>query len=457
MKILLTVHQFFPEFYAGTEVLTFEVAKELLRRGHQVTVFAGYPRDTALSDADAFDEYVIEGISVHRYHHAYERKEGQSSVVEQQYDNPAAIEYFSELMADVKPDLVHFFHLSRLSTGLIDVVKAHGIAGFITLTDFWMICPTSQLLLNSGRCCDGPLPYAGNCAKHMAQRNQFKDIADLVDRVPDRIFDLAVLLAQPLGWIPSPLIGDIRALAKRKAVNVERLNALNRIISPTTLMTKTMIENGVSEDRIVQRSYGISVSGFEASKARKRADRDLVVGFIGSLSPHKGCHVLIEAFSGLPEAASAQLKIYGNGDEFPDYMAALRASAQGQTAIAFCGVFPNAQIAQVLADIDVLVVPSVWFENAPLVVYSAIAAKCPVIASDYPGLSEVIHHGENGLLFESGNSQALQSHIEQLIHSPDLLDQLSANCRPPKSVRNHVDELLQIYAAEISVDSVITG
>jgi glycosyltransferase involved in cell wall biosynthesis len=50
--------------------------------------------------------------------------------------------------------------------------------------------------------------------------------------------------------------------------------------------------------------------------------------------------------------------------------------------------------------LDVLVVPSIWYENTPLVIYSAQAAGCPVIASNLGGIAEVKHHEDNGLLFK---------------------------------------------------------
>ena len=79
-------------------------------------------------------------------------------------------------------------------------------------------------------------------------------------------------------------------------------------------------------------------------------------------------------------------------------------------------------------------------------VYSALAAKRPVIASHFPGLAEAVTDGENGLLFEPGNVQALVQGFAKLLAEPNLIAQLSQNCRPPKSSVQYVDELLAIYA-----------
>ena len=159
MKILLTVHQFFPEYFSGTEVLTFSVAKELKKRGHDVSVFTGFPARTHMPEDERFDEYDIDGIHVYRFHHAYIPMGGQSAVTEVEYDSHLTARYFTRMLRDLKPDIVHFFHLSRLGVGLIDATIDAQIPAYYTPTDFWSVCPTSQLLLRDGSVCPGPSKF----------------------------------------------------------------------------------------------------------------------------------------------------------------------------------------------------------------------------------------------------------------------------------------------------------
>jgi len=93
-----------------------------------------------------------------------------------------------------------------------------------------------------------------------------------------------------------------------------------------------------------------------------------------------------------------------------------------------------------------LVVPSLWYENTPLVLYSAQAAGCPVLATNLGGLSEVIEHGVNGLLFPSGDASALAQAIARIANDRNLLEQMRIHSRPPKSDTQYVDELLAMYA-----------
>jgi glycosyltransferase involved in cell wall biosynthesis len=441
MRILLTVHQFFPQFAAGTEVLTYSVARELVRRGHLVHILAGYPGDASLADESRFDEYDYEGIHVYRFHHAYTPMGRQVSMIEIGGDNHVAAAYFDRILKDFQPDLVHSFHLNRLGTGLIERAFTAGVPRFMTLTDFWMLCPMSQLFLTDGSFCSGPNTHGGNCLKHFAENTQKGLVGKIVTLIPTIGADLLVRLTKA-GVLPDyPQRSEVLAIGARMSVNVGRLNKLNRVIVPNRFMKDFLVRHGVMPDLITEASFGVDVVAGERSEFRSSHQGALRVAFIGTLGHYKGCHILIEAFRMLP-VGSATLKIYGRPEDFPDYSEQLHMLASQHPDISFCGTFPNSSIAQVLADVDVLVVPSLWYENTPLVLYSAQAAACPVIASDVPGLAAVIEHDDNGLLFESGSSPKLAQQLTRLMNEEGLLRRLSANARTPKSTEKYVEELL---------------
>ena len=446
MKILLTVHQFFPDYFAGTEVLTLSVAKNFLQRGHEVSVYTGYPAKEILSDDARFDKYEIEGVRVYRFHHGLAPMGGQRVLSEMEYDNRLSAGYFLKLLDETAPDVVHFFHFSRLSAALIDVARHKQIPAYYTPTDFWAVCPTYQLLLDDGRVCSGPSCYAGNCIKHVAARTRLKNHTGLIRYIPTPAIDWVAGIAQssiPGRW---PFRKEIAALSRRKSSNIARVNALNAIVSPTRLMTRTLIRHGVDASLIHQSAYGIDMNGFDAAiPCEYNGKRPLILAYIGTLAQHKGCHVLIDAFRRL-NTEGMRLKIYGNLNDFPDYVHRLQRMSEGYDGIEFMGTFPNTDIAQVLSRVDALVVPSVWYENTPLVIYSALAARRPVIASDFPGMSEVVENGVNGLTFTPGNVDALAQCLKRLHDEAGFLTRLSAHCAPPKSIESYVNELLALYA-----------
>ena len=140
-----------------------------------------------------------------------------------------------------------------------------------------------------------------------------------------------------------------------------------------------------------------------------------------------------------------KVKIYGELEQFPQYTRTLRSVAGNDERIEFCGTFPNALIGDIFYDFDVLVVPSLWYENSPLALSFAQAAKVPIVATDSEGMNELIANGENGFLFKKGDVRELSNIIRKLCNDRSVVKYLSDHARRPESISSYVDELERIY------------
>lgn len=447
MKLLLVVHQFPPEYSAGTEVLTLETAHELMSLGHDVTVLTARlserpPSDTStLQDSD-FRESFWEGVPVVEYHHDRARVFGTVMVGE--YDNQALGARFHGLLRKLNPSLVHFFHLQRASSSIVDACHQLSIPMVMTVTDFWVICPTNQLMLPDGRFCAGPDASAGNCVKHLAHLSQPKLGGPLVGKLPVFLFRFLISLAGR-GWAKHIGIArEIRALSQRKKTLISRVSLLDRILVPTKFMRSTLEHNGYPMERVAFQSFGIRVSGGNAPR-RPFPTRPLRVGFIGTLYWHKGAHLLVEAFRRIEKSLQVSLAIFGDLQQFPKYSAHLQHLSEGQDNIEFLGTFNRNCIESVLAAIDVLVVPSLWQENSPLVLLHAQAAGCPIIGSRVPGITEVIENGRNGLLFAPGDVAGLATALSRLAIDRVFLERLALNAVCVKGIEAYALELQAVY------------
>jgi glycosyltransferase involved in cell wall biosynthesis len=169
------------------------------------------------------------------------------------------------------------------------------------------------------------------------------------------------------------------------------------------------------------------------------------VGFIGTIAPHKGCDLLIRAFKKLPPSMDASLTIHGNLQRFKPIVKRLRRLAGDDERIIFAGPFRREEVGRVLSEMDVLVVPSRWYENAPLVICEAFAAGVPVVATNLGTMPELVKHGENGLLFELDNAENLARQLRRLGEEPHLLEKLRSGIGPVKTVEENVDELEVLY------------
>lgn len=450
MKIVLTTHVFLPDHSAGTEILTFNTAKELQRLGHHVEICTGLPKQFGLPDSQRFDTYEYEGINVHRFLHDKAPMGEQSNVAEAEYNNIFFARWFRSYLKQFKPDIVHCFHLGLLSASCIDVCHELNIPIVMTPTDFWLICPNNQLRLYDNSLCTGPDKNSVNCIKHGVYNNQPKYIGRMFSKLPDWIVSAMVFALNKNIFSKIWFTPMVRALHQRADFLKQRMNMLDRVVVPTNLMEKILVSNGLLQEKVVFCRYGIDPTKFAPKKRLQNDDRILRIGFIGGISEHKGAHILINAIKLLPSNIPLKVKIYGRQTDFPKYFDKLLCLANNDPRIHFCGTFQNSLINSILSEIDVLVVPSIWYENTPLVIYSAQAVNCPVIASNLGGISEVIHHKKNGLLFKAGDIADLAHTLDQLIQDRGLLEGLSQNSIQPKPISQYAEELIDIYDKTMS-------
>jgi glycosyltransferase involved in cell wall biosynthesis len=444
MKILLVVHLFLPDYYSGTEILTLDTAKELQALGHDVHVFTGFPGEAEMLEAQRFDRYEFDGIPVTRFKHSHRPMGDQDNVVEQEYDNRLVAKRFGALLDEFTPEVVHFFHLMRVSASLVDVCARREIPTVLTPTDFWFLCPMGQMKLPNGRMCAGPDDVGANCIKHLATVKMPAWIGGALSLIPDSTFRGATRLALRTPFKESKAGQMMLAMSRRKGFLLAQINRIDRVMLPTGFMRQTLLTHGLEEGRSRFCAYGIRWPVLpESPDNTSAANGPLRLGVIG-VGEHKGPQILIAAvreLAGLPIVA----KIYGKASDAPENMRKLVALAGGDGRIEFCGSFPNHEIGEVLSGLDVLVVPSLWFENAPLVIYSAQAAGVPVIASDVAGIVDMVTDDDNGYLFPPGDVSRLAAIIRMLSGDRGKLKALGERARMPKTIAMYVKELLDVY------------
>jgi glycosyltransferase involved in cell wall biosynthesis len=157
-------------------------------------------------------------------------------------------------------------------------------------------------------------------------------------------------------------------------------------------------------------------------------------------------HVLLGAVQRLNRRGTpVALDVHGDETRFPSYVAALRRAAGGTPLIRFRGPYENAGVGRVLEAVDVLAVPSLWYEVHPLVVLEAFAARVPVVASDHPNLAFQVQHEVNGLRFRPGDADDLARQLGRLRDEPGLLGRLSRGTGPVRSVEGEMEEVLDAY------------
>jgi len=222
---------------------------------------------------------------------------------------------------------------------------------------------------------------------------------------------------------------------------MKAVHSIDTFLAPTAFVRDIFVRKGVPEDKICQMELGVHL--FEGGLFERKKGGPLRISYIGNLAWQKGVHILIQAFSRLDQDR-AVLNIYGGEDTFPRYAQELHRLARSPS-LRFMGSLPRERLWLALAETDVLVIPSLWYETFSLVASEAFAAGVPVIASRLGALVERIHHGQDGFLFRPGDPDDLVRYLQLLMNEPTALEGLRRNVRPPKPITRLAGEMEELY------------
>lgn len=407
MRILHVVHQYLPHFVGGTELYTRMLAQALPERGHETAVFTAAP--------DGEEGPVIEdGVRVYR---AVTGERSATAVFTSTFREADILAAFERTLAAEQPDLVHVQHLMGLPVGLVERVWRRAIPFVVTLHDYWHVCANAQLLTNyDNTICAGPRAWI-NCGRCGLARAGH---------------DL---------WPLAPALAPVMAARARRLRGV--LDAATAVISPSQFTRDMHVQLGISAERITVIPHGIDVPAELPPHVEQPEFR---IGYVGGIAWQKGVEVLVSAVNQFGPDTAVGLTVYGDLEAFPDYTAVLRQTAT-HPGIRFAGRIPHAALWAALAELDVLVVPTLWYETSSLIVQEAHAAGVPVVASDIGVMGERVRDGVDGRVFPPGDVQALHAILCELAADPAQLARLRSGIHPVRTLDAHVDDIVALYTA----------
>jgi glycosyltransferase involved in cell wall biosynthesis len=411
MRILHIVHQYLPDHAGGTEYYVRSLALAQRAAGHEPTIFC--PRSAT---GQRLERDASEGIQIYR---VVSGRFTPANRFRATFGCRFLTDSLAGVVRQIEPELVHVHHLMGLPANILRVIDG-SVPVVATLHDYWWVCANAQLLTNySGQVCDGPRGWF-NCAR-----------CGLAKAGAGTIMPVSPL-ATPLFYLRSRILHQV----------MPRVAAW---IAPTSFVATWHVSHGFPPDRMHVAEHGIDLptpQDVPQISTGRESETSVHFAYVGGLSPQKGVHVLIEAFNGLP--SSARLSIAGDEQAFPEYCAALRQQAK-HPGILFVGLLDRPGVWRALASADALVVPSLWYETASLVIQEAFAAGTPVIAADHGALAERVRHEVDGLLVPPGDTLALRSAMRRLMDDSSLLPRLQAGIQPVRGIKDHVQQLESIY------------
>lgn len=387
MKILQVSAHYPPDFVSGGALIPQRFARGLRERGHETFVFAGKLDAESLQVSDSDDA----GVPV--------RWIGNGDFLgwddPRNIDNPGVVAAFCEYLDEVEPDIVHFHSIQTLGAGLLDEVKNRGIRTVVTMHDYWWACARQFFVPPNGEPCS-PVVSAGGCECEKGR--------------------------------PS--------LEKRNAWLADRLESADLILFPSASAREVLIANGVPAHKTRVNENGIDGHDNHGGPEREPFARPVRFMYAGGDAAMKGYRVLREAVAGADMPAGTTLDMYNTPDEgFPEWAAAKPR-------------YERDELAEILADHDVLILPSIARESHSILTREALDAGMAVIATDSIGPEEAITPGRNGLVVRSGDADDLRRAIER-VADPAVASAMvgKGSATPRVSTSQQVEEVEELYRA----------
>ncbi|UCG77256.1 MAG: glycosyltransferase family 4 protein [Nitrospirota bacterium] len=431
MRVLQVVHAFPPFSNGGVEKHTYQLS-QALSADHDVHVIF-----TSLG-VSTYKKQMIDRINAHVIGIG-SQKSGITTLRKlrvEHFHKRTGVKIFKDIIAGIDPDIIHFQHLLGLSADWIGVALSGRCSTFITLHDYWYICPAIELIDQNDNVCEGPQP--GKCRSCWSARRA----VEINNKHGSLLFAPALSLV-----IRS--INKEYEFKKREAELLMHLNKIDHIISPSEFLKRIYVDHGVSGDKILVVRNGVDTGLLSrVAEEKKKINRaeNIVFGYVGRLVRSKGLKIAVEAFKGIP-ADKAELRIYGRIKEEDGYVRDVRKSAEGVRNIKFMGEELDQR--KIYESIDVLIFPSIWYENSPLVLLEALAARIPVIASDIGAVPELVEDGRNGRLFQCGNAKELRMQINNFLEDRGMISKMSERMGRPPSIEENALRISQLYGMSL--------
>jgi glycosyltransferase involved in cell wall biosynthesis len=225
------------------------------------------------------------------------------------------------------------------------------------------------------------------------------------------------------------------------------LEAVDMFIAPSRLVRDRFIDWGVAPDRIRYEDNGRTA--VTALPDPPDAGRRRRLGFFGQITRFKGLDLLLEAMKLLHARGTvAELWVHGANLEFAREELRSRITdllEEASAAVRFVGRYQRGELTRRMAGVDWVVIPSTWWENAPLVIQEAWMCRRPVICGNVGGMAEKVRNGVDGLHFRFHDPYDLADTIERAVNSPELWETLRDGITDPYPMAAHLEAITAIY------------
>lgn len=320
---------------------------------------------------------------------------------------------FRRYLLDLRPDVVHFHHFIGLGVEALWEVRR-------TLPDARIVVTFHE--------------YLSICVRH----------GQMVKTQKNRLCSRASP-AECHGCFPELSAARI---FERELFLKNHLALADAYVSPSHFLIDRYVKWGLPAERFSMLENGIDTEAVAPPRPLPAGGRRARFGFFGQVTEFKGLQVLLDAVGRVPDdiwGDDAALCIFGGNlenqpEDFRNRFEALMDKA-GRRA-KFYGSYRAEEMPDLMRQVDWVVVPSIWWENSPLVIQEAFLHGRPLIVSDIGGMKEKVADGVNGVHFRVGSAEDLVDKMRELLGDPGAWERLRVAAPKPlgheEAARQHV-------------------
>jgi glycosyltransferase involved in cell wall biosynthesis len=226
---------------------------------------------------------------------------------------------------------------------------------------------------------------------------------------------------------------------------------VDHFIAPSAFLAERYIAWGVPAERLSVIENFIPAPSVSREPEARAEDRPLRIGFFGQISRLKGMNVIFDAADIMEgeETGGIVFEIFGEYRNQPDDFQKefLERLAKSGRNIIYQGPYDQNRVDQLMRSVDLVLIPSIWWENSPVVIQEALRNRKPIICSDIGGMAEKVRDGLDGFHFPVGNAFALTSLLRRLTAQRELLSRVVETMRVPPTMETTVEKHARLYEA----------
>jgi glycosyltransferase involved in cell wall biosynthesis len=261
-----------------------------------------------------------------------------------------------------------------------------------------------------------------------------------------------------------PEISPARFLRRENFVR-GLLQVADYFVSPSQFLADRYIDWGLDAAKMIVIENGLDIAEPTPPRELPKRGRRSRFAYFGQITQFKGVDVLLDAVTRIPDSVwgdDAQLMIFGGNLErqpkpFQEKIEALVEKAGNR--VRFYGAYQNSEMPRLMRNIDWTIIPSIWWENSPIVIQEAFYHGRPMICSNIGGMAEKITDGMDGLHFRVGSSEDLVDRMTEALTNPGLWDRLRLGIKKPinyeECAKRHLDLYRDIAASKATSASAI--